>query len=156
MRGDLVRTFGTLVSRRKDFDAIIIETTGLADPAPILFTFTSNALLSDHYRIDSIVCMVDSKHVEQHLDEVRDSGDINEAENQIAFSDRIVLNKLDLVSKTELSDLKERIKSMNSFAELIETTRSRAPLDKVIHMFGTVMCCSCCEEIVLTYVHIYQ
>ena len=132
VRGDLVRTFGTLVSRRKDFDAIIIETTGLADPAPILFTFTSNALLSDHYRIDSIVCMVDSKHVEQHLDEVRDTGDINEAENQIAFSDRIVLNKLDLVSKEELSDLKERIKSMNSFAELIETTRSRAPLDKIL------------------------
>jgi len=132
VRGDLVRTFGTLVSRRKDFDAIIIETTGLADPAPILFTFTSNALLSDHYRIDSIVCMVDSKHVEQHLDEVRDSGDINEAENQIAFSDRIVLNKLDLVSKDELSDLKDRIKSMNSFAVLIETIRSRAPLDKIL------------------------
>lgn len=132
VRGDLVRTFGTLVSRRKNFDAIIIETTGLADPAPILNTFTSNALLSDHFRIDSIVCMVDSKHVGLHLDEVRDTGDINEAENQIAFSDRIVLNKLDLVNETELADLKERIKSMNSFAELVETTRSRAPLDKIL------------------------
>ena len=131
VRGDLVRTFGTLVARRKDFDAIIIETTGLADPAPILFTFSSNALLSDHFRIDSIVCMVDSKHVHLHLDEVRDSGDINEAENQIAFSDRIVLNKLDLVTTSEVSDLKERIRSMNSFAQLIETVRSRAPLDQV-------------------------
>ncbi len=131
VRGDLVRTFGALVARRKDFDAIIIETTGLADPAPILFTFTTNELLKDHYRIDSIVCMVDSKHVGQHLDEKREAGDINEAENQIAFSDRIVLNKLDLVSKEELSDLKDRISAMNSFAVLIETERSRAPLDKV-------------------------
>lgn len=132
VRGDLVRTFGALAARRKDFDAIIIETTGLADPAPILFTFSSNALLQDHYRIDSIVCMVDSKHVGQHLDEKRDSGDINEAENQIAFSDRIILNKLDLVTKEELQDLKERISLMNSFAVLIETERSRAPLDKIL------------------------
>ncbi|CAE7408878.1 Cbwd1 [Symbiodinium microadriaticum] len=132
VRGDLVRTFGMLCSKRKSFDAIIIETTGLADPAPILFTFSSNALLQDNYRIDSIVCLVDSKHIAQHLDEVKPDGDINEAENQIAFSDRIILNKLDLVSKVELDDLTDRIRSMNSFASLIYTERSRAPLDQVL------------------------
>jgi G3E family GTPase len=138
VRGDLVRTFGMLCSRRKDFDAIIIETTGLADPAPILFTFNSNALLQDNYRIDSIVCLVDAKHVGIHLDEVKPEGDINEAENQIAFSDRIILNKLDLVSKDELEDVKDRIRSMNSFAALIYTERSRAPLDQV--RFSLVVC----------------
>mmetsp|Transcript_11678 Transcript_11678/g.17692 ORF Transcript_11678/g.17692 Transcript_11678/m.17692 type:complete len:431 (+) Transcript_11678:69-1361(+) len=132
VRGDLVRTFGMLCHRRKDFDAIIIETTGLADPAPILFTFNSNALLQDNYRIDSIVCLVDSKHIGLHLDEVKPDGDINEAENQIAFSDRIILNKLDLVSSEELDDVKDRIKSINSFAAIIQTERSRAPLDQVL------------------------
>lgn len=132
VRGDLVRTFGMLCHRRKDFDAIIIETTGLADPAPILFTFNSNALLQDNYRIDSIVCLVDSKHIGIHLDEVKPDGDINEAENQIAFSDRIILNKLDLVSSEELDDVKDRIKSINSFAAIIQTERSRAPLDQVL------------------------
>lgn len=132
VRGDLVRTFGMLCSRRKSFDAIIIETTGLADPAPILFTFNSNALLQDNYRIDSIVCLVDAKHVGIHLDEVKPDGDINEAENQIAFSDRIILNKLDLVNEEELEDIYDRIRSINSFAHIIRTTRSRAPLDQLL------------------------
>lgn len=132
VRGDLVRTFGTLVARRKEFDAIIIETTGLADPAPIVFTFNSNALIQDNYRIDSVVCLVDAKHVNLHLDEIKPEGSINEAEHQIAFADRILLNKLDLVTPAELEDIEDRIKSMNSFATLIRTERSRAPLDQVL------------------------
>lgn len=132
VRGDLVRTFGMLCSRRKQFDAIIIETTGLADPAPVLFTFNSNALLQDNYRIDSIVCLVDAKHVGLHLDEIKPDGDINEAENQIAFSDRIILNKLDLVNEEELEEIYDRIRSINSFAHIIRTIRSRAPLDQVL------------------------
>lgn len=132
VRGDLVRTFGTLVARRKEFHAIIIETTGLADPAPIVFTFNNNALIQDNYRIDSVVCLVDAKHVNIHLDEVKPEGSINEAEHQIAFADRILLNKLDLVSADELEDIEDRIKSMNSFAKIIKTERSRAPLDQVL------------------------
>ena len=132
VRGDLVRTFGMLVSRRKQFDAIIIETTGLADPAPIVFTFNSNAIMQDNYRIDSVVCLVDAKHIDIHLDDVKPDGNINEAENQIAFADRIILNKLDLVTKEELLDVEDRIKSMNSFATLIRTEKSRAPLDQVL------------------------
>jgi G3E family GTPase len=132
VRGDLVRTFGMLRARRKEFDAIIIETTGLADPAPICFTFSSNALISDNFRIDSVVCLVDAKHVDIHLDEVKPDDSINEAEQQIAFADKIILNKLDLVSKDELSDVVSRIKSMNSFAKIVKTERSRAPLDEVL------------------------
>jgi len=132
VRGDLVRAFGMLVSRRKEFDAIIIETTGLADPSPIVFTFNSNALIQDNYRIDSVVCLVDAKHINIHLDEKKADTDINEAEHQIAFADRIVLNKLDLVSKEELEDVEERIKSMNAFATIIKTQNSRAPLDQIL------------------------
>ena len=132
VRGDLVRTFGMLVARRKEFNAIIIETTGLADPSPIVFTFNSNAIIQDNYRIDSVVCLVDAKHINIHLDDVKPDGNINEAEHQIAFADRILLNKLDLVSKDELEDVVDRIKSMNSFATLIKTERSRAPLDQVL------------------------
>jgi len=120
------------VARRKEFQAIIIETTGLADPAPIVFTFNNNALIQDNYRIDSVVCLVDAKHVNIHLDEVKPEGSINEAEHQIAFADRILLNKTDLVSAEELADIQERIKSMNSFAKIIKTERSRAPLDQVL------------------------
>ncbi|KAJ1440795.1 CobW/HypB/UreG, nucleotide-binding domain-containing protein [Ochromonadaceae sp. CCMP2298] len=132
VRGDLVRAFSMLVSRRKEFDAIIIETTGLADPSPIVFTFNSNSLIQDNYRIDSVVCLVDAKHINIHLDDIKPEGNINEAEHQIAFADRILLNKLDLVSKEELEDVEDRIKSMNSFATLIRTERSRAPLDQVL------------------------
>lgn len=132
VRGDLVRMFGLLVARRKEFDAIIIETTGLADPSPIVYTFNSNALIQDNYRIDSVVCLVDAKHIHIHLDDVKPDGNINEAEHQIAFADRILLNKLDLVSAEELEDTVDRIKSMNSFATLIKTERSRAPLDQVL------------------------
>jgi G3E family GTPase len=132
IRGDLVRTFGMLVARRKDFHAIILETTGVADPSPIIFTFNTNALLQMHFRIDSVVCLVDSKHIGIHLDEKKPDGNINEAENQIAFADRIVLNKVDLVSKEELEEVEDRIRSMNSFAKLIKTERSRAPLDQIL------------------------
>lgn len=132
IRGDLVRTFSVLAARRKDFDCIIIETTGVADPSPIVFTFNSNALIQDNYRIDSIVCLVDAKHIHLHLDEQKPDGSINEAERQVAFADRILLNKLDLVSAEELEDVEDRLRAMNSFATLIKTQQSRAPLDQVL------------------------
>ena len=132
VRGDLIKAFENLVSRRKTFDAIILETTGLADPSPIIFTFNSNEILSANYRLDSVVCLVDAKHVGIHLDEVKPDGNINEAERQIAFADRILLNKLDLVTKDELKEVEKRLKSMNSFASIIHTERSIVPLDKII------------------------
>lgn len=134
IRGDLVRTFGMLVARRKEFDAIIIETTGLADPSPIIFTFNSNSLLQENFRLDSVVCLVDSKHVAIHLDEKKPDGNINEAENQIAFSDRIILNKVDLVSPEELEDVEDRIRAINAFAHLIKSERSKVPLSQILSL----------------------
>lgn len=132
VRGDLVRTLGQLASRRKDFDAILLETTGLADPAPIIYTIQTNPKMSDNYRIDSIVCLADCKHLQIHLDEKKPDGSVNEALQQVAFADKILLNKVDLVTADEKKKLEERLKSINNFATVIETERSRAPLDKIL------------------------
>jgi G3E family GTPase len=132
VRGDLIRTLGQLSSSRKKFDAILLETTGLADPAPIVYTIQTNPKISEHYRIDSIVCLADCKHITQHLDEVKPDGAVNEALQQVAFADKILLNKVDLVTLEEKNTLKERLASINQFATVIETERSRAPLDKIL------------------------
>jgi len=132
VRGDLVRTLGQLASRRKDFDAILLETTGLADPAPIVYTVQTNPKMSDNYRIDSIVCLADCKHLAAHLDEVKPENAVNEALQQVAFADKILLNKIDLVSPEEKKALEDRLRTINKFATVIETERSRAPLEKIL------------------------
>ena len=132
VRGDLIRTLGQLAKRRKEFDAILLETTGLADPAPIVYTVQTNPKMSDNYRIDSIVCLADCKHINQHLDEVKPEGAVNEAQQQVAFADKILLNKIDLVTEDEKKALKERLAKLNKFATVIETERSRAPLDAIL------------------------
>ena len=132
VRGDLVRTLGQLAKRRKDFDAILLETTGLADPAPIVYTVQTNSKMSEHYFIDSIVCLADCKHLDAHLDEVKPEGNINEALQQVAFADKILLNKIDLVTEAEKSKLKERLAKINKFAVVVETEKSRAPLEKIL------------------------
>jgi G3E family GTPase len=132
VRGDLVRTLGQLAKRRHEFDAILLETTGLADPAPIVYTIQTNPKMSDNYRIDSIVCLADAKHLNLHLDEVKPEGSVNEALQQVAFADKILLNKVDLVTEEEKQALRQRLKTINQFATVIETERSRAPLDKIL------------------------
>lgn len=133
VRGDLVRTLGQLTKRRKEFDAILLETTGLADPAPIVYTLQTNSKMSDNYVLDSIVCLADAKHLPMHLDEKKpNAGDVNEAFQQVAFSDKILLNKVDLVTQDEKEKLIKRLGRINNFAQVIETERSRAPLDKIL------------------------
>jgi len=133
VRGDLVRTLGQLVRRRKDFDAILLETTGLADPAPIVYTLQTNSKMSDNYVLDSIVCLADAKHLPIHLDETKPKpGDVNEAFQQVAFADKILLNKVDLVTPDQKKALIQRLGRINNFAQVIETERSRAPLDKIL------------------------
>ena len=101
VRGDLVRTLGQLTKRRKEFDAILLETTGLADPAPIVYTIQTNSKMSENYFIDSIVALADCKHLHLHLDEKKEDGSANEALQQVAFADKILLNKIDLVTDEE-------------------------------------------------------
>lgn len=132
VRGDLVRTLGQLTKRRTEFQAILLETTGLADPAPIVYTIQTNSKLSEHYVIDSIVCLADCKHLPLHLDEIKPDGSANEALQQVAFADKILLNKVDLVTPEEKDKLKARLATINKFAVVIETERSRAPLDQIL------------------------
>lgn len=132
VRGDLVRTLGQLAKRRHDFDAILLETTGLADPAPIVYTIQTNSKMNENYHIDSIVCLADAKHLNQHLDEKKPRGSVNEAYQQVAFADQILLNKIDLVSEEEKAALIQRLFNINKFAKVTETERSRAPLEKIL------------------------
>ena len=132
VRGDLVRALLTLKDRPKKFDHVIIETTGLADPAPVAFTFFINPEIADAYRIDSILCLADAKHIGIHLEEEKPDGAVNEAVQQVAFADRILLNKIDLVSEAELEEVVDTVKSINAVAEVIKTTNSVIDLDRVL------------------------
>ena len=132
VRGDLVRALLTLKDREKKFDAVIIETTGLADPAPVAFTFFINPEIAEHYRIDSILCLADAKHVAMHMEEEKPDGAVNEAVQQVAFADRILLNKIDLVSEEEIATLEKTIRSVNASADVIKTQNSVVDLGVVL------------------------
>ena len=95
VRGDLLKSLAALKDRRKDFDLILVETTGMANPAPVVATFTQNATMMNHFRVDGVICLVDCKYIKDHLNEVRKDDAINESVCQIAFADRVLLNKQD-------------------------------------------------------------
>ncbi len=126
LRHDIVKALGELQSRGQKngvaYDNILLETTGLADPAPVAFTFFSNTWISSNFRLDSILCLVDAQQVGRHLEDGGSHGDVNEAVNQIAFADIILLNKIDLVSPEELQKARELVRSINVTADVIEVS----------------------------------
>ncbi|EFN58314.1 hypothetical protein CHLNCDRAFT_142328 [Chlorella variabilis] len=123
LRNDIVGALRELQSRAASrdiaYDAILLETTGLADPAPVAFTFFANSWISANYRLDSILCLVDAEHLREHLEDA-EGGDVNEAVNQIAFADIILLNKIDLVSEEEVQKARDMVRSINVTADLVE------------------------------------
>ena len=124
VRGDLTEVLENMYDRIKDFDGVIIETTGLADPAPVAQTFFADERVSNKYNLDGIITVVDAKHIEQHLDDEKPEGVENESVEQLAFADRIMLNKIDLVNDQELATVEARIKSINGFAPIFRTENS--------------------------------
>ncbi|KAK1621007.1 hypothetical protein QYE76_026524 [Lolium multiflorum] len=137
VRGDLVRMIGELVDKKKGkFDHLIIETTGLANPAPIIQTFYAEDTVFNDVKLDGVVTLVDSKHAKLHLDEVKPKGIVNEAVQQIAYADRIIINKTDLVSEPEVSSLVERIRSINRMANLKRAQYGKVDLDYVLGIGG--------------------
>ncbi|KAL3497952.1 hypothetical protein ACH5RR_040684 [Cinchona calisaya] len=119
VRGDLVKMLLELVKKKRDkFDHIVIETTGLAKPGPVIETFCTDEMVSRYVKLDGVVTLVDSKHVIRHLDEVKPRFVVNEALEQVAYADRIILNKIDLVTEAELETLTKRIKHINGMAQI--------------------------------------
>ncbi|NDA46184.1 MAG: GTP-binding protein [Alphaproteobacteria bacterium] len=126
VRGDLIRILEGLMKRRGKFDAIIVETTGLADPAPVAQTFFVDQDVQDRAWLDAVVTVADAKWLSERLK------DAPEAKNQIAFADVIILNKMDLVTEGELREVEARIRAINPYAKLHRTSRCQVPLDAVL------------------------
>jgi G3E family GTPase len=126
VRGDLLRILGSLLKRRDRFDYIMIETTGLADPGPVAQTFFLDDELRDQFVLDAIVTVVDAKHVEGHLGEMREAGE------QIAFADVIVLNKTDLVSAADLERIEQRLRSINRAARILRAANAAIQVERVL------------------------
>ena len=124
VRGDLTEVLDRMYDRIKDFDGVIIETTGLADPAPVAQTFFVDERVVDHYKLDGIITVVDAKHVIQHLEDEKPEGVENETVEQLAFADRIMLNKIDLATEEELQNVEKKIKGINGFAPIFRTENS--------------------------------
>src|SRR5262245_21693134 len=126
VRGDLIRIIDGLMRRKGKFDAIIIETTGLADPAPVAQTFFVDDAVGRKAKLDAVVTVADAKWLRDRLK------DAPEAKNQIAFADVILVNKSDLVEPEELRDVEMRIRGINPYAKVHATERCRIPLDQVL------------------------
>src|SRR5213592_3938295 len=126
VRGDLVRIIDGLMRRKGKFDAIIVETTGLADPAPVAQTFFVDENVGKKARLDAVVTVADAKWLRDRL------RDAPEAKNQIAFADVILINKTDLVSEAELREVEARIRGINPYARLHRTQRAQIPLEEVL------------------------
>ena len=124
VRGDLTELLDKMYDRVKDFDGVLIETTGLADPAPVAQTFFVDERIVDRYKLDGIITVVDSKHITQHLDDEKPDDVENEAVEQIAFADRILLNKVDLATDNEIEEVVKRIKAINALAPIYQTENS--------------------------------
>ena len=124
VRGDLTETLDNMYDRIKDFDGVLIETTGLADPAPVAQTFFVDDKVVERYRLDGIITVVDAKHIIQHLDDEKPEDIENESVEQLAFADRIMLNKIDLVDEEGLKMVETRIKSINNHAPIFRTENS--------------------------------
>ena len=126
VRGDLIRIIEGLMKRKGRFDAIIVETTGLADPAPVAQTFFVDEDVREAARLDAVVTVADAKWLAQRL------RDAPEAKNQIAFADVIIINKTDLVSAAELREVEARIRAINPYAALHRAKKCDVPIADVL------------------------
>ncbi len=126
VRGDLIRILSGLMKRADQLDAIIVETTGLADPAPVAQTFFVDQDVADLTKLDAIVTVADAVHLNAQL------GEHHEAEEQIAFADVVLLNKTDLVDTNGLEEVERRIRKINPYTRIIRTAHCEAPLDNIL------------------------
>ena len=126
VRGDLIRILAGLMRRSRRFDGILLETTGLADPAPVAQTFFVDDEVRRRTKLDAIVTVADAKHL------LREMAPASEVQEQLAFADVVLLNKTDLVDGKELASVEARIASINPYATLHRTQRCNVDLGKVL------------------------
>ena len=139
VRQDLVVVLAKLACRIEDglaLDGIIIETTGMADPSPVAQTFFVHKEVLAFARLDGIVTVVDAKHIEQHLDEQKPDGAENEAVEQVAFADHMLLNKTDLVTAADVERIEGRLRAINKFAPIQRCVNSEVAVDSVLSIGG--------------------
>jgi Ni2+-binding GTPase involved in maturation of urease and hydrogenase len=127
VRGDLGKAFVEILEKSNESEVniehIIVETTGLANPAPIIQTFYQERDVAVSLKLDGILTVIDAKNVLKHIDEVPAEDKVNESVEQVSFADRILLNKMDLVTGAEARIVKDKIRSINAFAKIIPTTQ---------------------------------
>ncbi|MCW5784229.1 MAG: GTP-binding protein [Nitrospirales bacterium] len=128
VRGDLIRIISNLLKRKERFDYMVIETTGLADPAPVAQTFFVDDDMKRRLMLDAIVTVVDAKHIWEHLDSSP------EAKEQIAFADVILLNKIDLVDAADVQRLEDRVRAINTMAKIYRTRDAQIEVDRLLNV----------------------
>jgi G3E family GTPase len=126
VRGDLTRAAKDLLKKKVDFDHLVIETTGMADPSPVAQTFFMDEELQKNFFLDAIVTVVDAYHIEKNLKTVK------ETQDQIGFADVVILNKTDLVSADQLSSVEKMIRSINGVSRLFKTQKCAVPIGDVL------------------------
>ncbi|MGI0491231.1 CobW family GTP-binding protein [Alkalinema pantanalense CENA528] len=125
VRGDLIRIVGNLLEKREKFDCLVIETTGLADPAPVIQSFFVDETMRSKTQLDAVVTVVDAKHIWEHWDS-------SEAQEQVAFADVILLNKIDLVPRQQIEQLENQIRAINACAKIYRTQNCNLSLDSIL------------------------
>jgi len=136
VRGDLIAGLKKLIKNSiksgKALDGVMVETTGLADPAPVAQTFFADDFVQRNLTLDGILTLVDAKHLLMHLDEEKPEGVENEAVEQLAFADRIILNKCDLVDEAGLAEVERRIRMVNQGVQIQRTVQSKVSMDFIL------------------------
>lgn len=125
VRGDLIRIIRELMTRRDRFDHLVIETTGLADPAPVIQSFFVDEVMVRHTQLDAVVTVVDAHHISQHWES-------DEAQEQIAFADVILLNKIDQVTAPQLQIVEQQLRRLNAIAAIYPTQACALPLERLL------------------------
>jgi G3E family GTPase len=128
VRGDLLRSLFQLLEHRSKFDTLMIETTGLADPAPVVQTFFIDERIKSEFQLNGVVTVVDAKHIWQQVDRSP------EAREQIAFADMVLLNKIDLINPEDLQELEYKLRVLNGAARVYQTRNSDVEIDKVLEL----------------------
>jgi len=150
VRGDLQQGLEQIqaeVKKGNRIDQIIIETTGMADPVPIVRTFMTNPAITKNMRLDGVITVADAKHIIGRLDDKVEAGKVNEAYQQVAFCDKLLLNKLDLVTAEQAMEVKDRLRSINPYAKILPAVKSRVKMSELTDLMAHDMSKFATEDI---------